>query len=442
MPAVSSSDTERDGGLTPPGPPAMIGGSGVHAPDLSPGGSLVELVMPQMGVSVAEGTITAWRKRPGDWIERDEVVVEISTDKVETEVPSPAAGRLKEVLVEEGATVDVGTLLATLDTAARPGEAHADEREPAAAPEATEGPPPAVSPVVQRIAAEHGIDIAAIHGSGRRGRVTKKDVLAILDNGAAGPEPQPALPNGGRDAQPGPGIPAVPAAERAPDPDPAGHSPTRSLSLMRRQIGEHMVRSLQTAAHCTTMVEADMSAIEEARGHLSYLPFVARAAVAALREHPALNATLDGERLTVHREVHLGVAVSLGEEGLIVPVVRDAHELSHEGLAARIADLAQRARSKRLGPEEVAGGTFTITNPGRFGALLATPIINQPQVAILDLEAVTKRPVVVTDDLGRDSIAVRPMTYLCMSWDHRALDGAMAARFLSTVRRNLECPSG
>jgi 2-oxoglutarate dehydrogenase E2 component (dihydrolipoamide succinyltransferase) len=203
---------------------------------------------------------------------------------------------------------------------------------------------------------------------------------------------------------------------------------------MRKSIGQHMVRSLQTAAHCTTIVEADMSRIEEARGRLSYLPFVARAVIAALREYPLLNATLEGDRLTVHEEVNLGIAVSLGEEGLIVPVVKNAHELSHEGLATRIKDLAERARSKRLTPDEVSGGTFTITNPGAFGALLATPIINQPQVAILDLEAVTKRAVVVNGD----SIAIRPMTYLCMSWDHRALDGALAARFLSAVRRHIE----
>jgi pyruvate/2-oxoglutarate dehydrogenase complex dihydrolipoamide acyltransferase (E2) component len=203
---------------------------------------------------------------------------------------------------------------------------------------------------------------------------------------------------------------------------------------MRKQIGEHMVRSLHTAAHCTTIVEADMSAIEAARGRLSYLPFVARATIAALREFPMLNATLNGDKLTVHEEVHLGIAVSLGENGLIVPVVKNAHELSHEGLATKIKDLAERARSKRLAPDEVSGGTFTITNPGAFGALLATPIINQPQVAILDLEAVVKRPVVVNGD----SIAIRPMTYLCMSWDHRALDGALAAQFLSSVRKHLE----
>ena len=380
--------------------------------------------MPQMGVSVAEGTITAWRKRPGDWIERDETVVEISTDKVETEVPSPAAGRLKDVLVDEGATVDVGTLLATIDTAARPGEAHLDE-QPGGSPE----PRPPVSPVVRRIAAEHGIDVGRLSGTGRRGRVTKRDILAFAEQGSPAVERPLHMESPYRE-------------ESAPAPEPVVPAAGEELSHMRRQIGEHMVESLRTAAHCTTVVEADMSAVEAARGRLSYLPFVARAAIAALRAHPRLNATMEGGRLTVHEQVHLGIAVSLGDEGLIVPVVRNAHELSHEGLAARIADLAERARARRLLPEEVRGGTFTITNPGRYGALLATPIINQPQVAILDLEAVTKRPVAVADEQGRDSIAVRPMTYLCMSWDHRALDGALAARFLSTLRANLEGWSG
>ena len=218
------------------------------------------------------------------------------------------------------------------------------------------------------------------------------------------------------------------------EPQPLPLPPDSGLSLMRQRIGEHMRKSLDTAAHCTTIVEADMHAVEGARGRLSYLPFVARATIAALREFPALNSTWDGDRLVTHEEVHLGVAVSLGEDGLIVPVVRNAHELSHEGLAARIRDLAERARARKLSPDEVQGGTFTITNPGRYGALLATPIINQPQVAILDLEAVVRRPVVV----GGDSIAIRPMTYLCMSWDHRGLDGALAAQFLSSVRRHLE----
>ena len=389
--------------------------------------TLAEVTMPQMGVSVAEGTITEWRKRPGDWVENDEILVEISTDKVETEVPSPAAGRLKEILVEAGATVDVGTLLATIDTGATPGVAHSDEesgvRGQVSGPKAPATP---VSPVVRRIADEHHIDLMMVQGTGRRGRVTKKDIVAFIEagngNGKA-EKPQPTLHSESPYKE-----------EAAPATAPAG----TELSLMRRQIGEHMVRSLQTAAHCTTIVEADMSAIEAARGRLSYLPLVAKATIAALREHPQLNATMEGDRLIQHEAVHLGIAVALGDDGLIVPVVRDAHELSHEGLANRIVDLAERARTKRLEPDEVGGGTFTITNPGRYGALLATPIINQPQVAILDLEAVTKRPVVVTDDQGRDSIAIRPMTYFCMSWDHRALDGVLAAKFLGAVKRNVE----
>jgi len=395
---------------------------------------LEEVHMPQMGVSVAEGTITAWRKRPGDWVERDEVIVEISTDKVETEVPSPAAGRVAELLVEEGSTVDVGTLLATIDVGARPGQAHADESDPPAEESAVEsrqsigsgnGKATPVSPVVRRIADEHSIDLAAVSGTGRRGRVTKKDLLAFIEEGPAKPAERPLHSESPYKEEPAP-APAAGAAEG------------EQLSVMRRQIGEHMVHSLHTAAHCTTIVEADMTAIEAARGRLSYLPLVARATIAALREHPRLNATLEGDRLTVWDEVHLGIAVSLGEEGLIVPVVRNAHELSHEGLGARIKDLAARARSKQLSPDEVGGATFTITNPGRYGALLATPIINQPQVAILDLEAVVKRPVVVSDGQGGDSIAIRRMTYFCMSWDHRALDGVGAAEFLGSVKRNVE----
>jgi 2-oxoglutarate dehydrogenase E2 component (dihydrolipoamide succinyltransferase) len=389
-----------------------------------------------MGVSVAEGTVVEWRKRVGDWVEADETVLEISTDKVETEIPAPASGRVAEILVEVGTTVDVGTLLATIDTGARAGEAHVDETPPARSTAAGtpangsgNGHPPPISPVVRRIAEQHGIDLAAVPGSGRRGRVTKRDVLAFIDSGdrrlhTESPyreDPQPPLRT----------LPGHRQANRATNaPTPSGEP----LSVMRRQIADHMVRSLRTAAHCTTIVEADMSRVEDARGRLSYLPFVARAAIAALREHPALNATLEGDLLEVHEEVHLGIAVSLGDDGLIVPVVRNAHELSHEGLAKRIADLAERARDRRLSPDEVGGGTFTITNPGRYGALLATPIINQPQVAILDLEAVVRRPVVVAGD----SIAIRPMTYLCMSWDHRALDGAVAALFLSSVRRHLE----
>jgi pyruvate/2-oxoglutarate dehydrogenase complex dihydrolipoamide acyltransferase (E2) component len=404
---------------------------------------IAEVTMPQMGVSVAEGTIVAWKKEPGDQVEADEPIVEISTDKVETEIPAPTSGRLKEVLVPVGETVDVGTLLATIETSgdgqpsaadsdkARGGGPEPDAAErPAPAADRGDGRAPPVTPVVRRMADEHDIDLSQIEGSGRRGRVTKKDVLAYLreqeETAAAPPEEkrEPAL------HMESPYREEPPPAEPAPVPG--------ELSVMRKQIAEHMLRSVRTAAHCTTIVDADMSRIEAVRGRSSYLPFVARATIDALREHPTLNATLDGERYTVHDAVHLGIAVSLGEEGLIVPVIRNAHELSPEGLAVRIKDVALRARGKRLSPDDVGGGTFTITNPGAFGALLATPIINQPQVAILDLEAVVKRPVVVTDDDGRDSIAIRPMTYLCMSWDHRALDGALAAQFLSTLKRRIE----
>jgi pyruvate/2-oxoglutarate dehydrogenase complex dihydrolipoamide acyltransferase (E2) component len=387
----------------------------------------IEVTMPQMGVSIAEATVLEWKKQPGDAVQADEPLLEISTDKAESEVPAPVTGRLAEVIVEAGETVDVGTVLARI--------------EPEGAAVATDGNgAPSVTPVVRRMAEQHDLDLSRIEGTGRRGRVTKKDVMAYLREREEGEEPaaEPAAATAGpalhmespyrEEPPPAAAEPAPPAAQ------PAG---ARELSPMRKRIAEHMVRSLRTAAHATTIVEADMSRIEAARGRRSYLPFVARATISALREHPALNATLEGELLTVHEEVHLGIAVSLGEQGLVVPVIRDAHELSHEGLATRIKDVAERARGKQLSPDELSGGTFTITNPGAFGAVLATPIINQPQVAILDLEAVVKRPVVVSDGHG-DSIAIRPMAYLCMSWDHRALDGALAAQFLSTVKRRIE----
>lgn len=391
--------------------------------------------MPQMGVSVAEGTIADWKKKPGDWIERDETIVEISTDKIETEIPSPVSGRVTEILVEVGVTVPVGEVLARIDTESKPGQAHASEDAPqpeAKSPHADHAPP--ISPVVRRIAAEHHIDLEKVEGTGMRGRITKKDVLSFIKDWESKERPsEPVLHMESPYVEEAPAPKAEPVAAEpvAAAPAASGGEP---LSLMRRKIGEHMRHSLDTAAHCTTIVEADMAGIEAKRGKLSYLPFVARSVIEALREYPLMNATLEGDNLTVHEAVNLGIAVSLGEKGLIVPVVHDAHLLSHEGLAQKIKDLAARARDNQLTPDEVRGGTFTITNPGRYGALLATPIINQPQVAILDLEAVVKRPVVV----GGDSIAIRPMTYLCMSWDHRALDGAYAAQFLSAVRQRIE----
>ena len=397
--------------------------------------------MPQMGVSIAEGTVVDWKKEPGDTVEADEALLEISTDKAESELPAPASGRLAEVLVEAGETVDVGTVLARIETGAQGGgEASAATSGDGAAKrdDDTDGGSP-VTPVVRRMAEEHDLDLSQIEGSGRRGRVTKKDVLAYLrGRGEGSAVGEPAGESKLHMESP---YREAPAEIKAAAPPPAAEQPApggRELSVMRKRIAEHMVRSVRTAAHCTTIVEADMSRIEAARGRRSFLPFVARATIDALREHPTLNATFEDERLNVHDEVHLGIAVSLGEQGLVVPVIRNAHELSHEGLAARVKDLAQRARSKRLSPDELGGGTFTITNPGAFGAVLATPIINQPQVAILDLESVVKRPVVVTDADGNDSIAIRPMVYLCMSWDHRVLDGALAAQFLSTLKRRIE----
>jgi pyruvate/2-oxoglutarate dehydrogenase complex dihydrolipoamide acyltransferase (E2) component len=408
---------------------------------------LVDVVMPQMGVSVSEGTIVEWRKQVGDWVEYEEPIVDISTDKIDTEVPSPAAGRLAEIVVEPGTTVDVGTVLARLATDAKPGQPHASEQngappaEAEAAP-ARPAPTPApartgkrYSPVVQRIAAEHGVDLERVEGTGRGGRVRKQDVLAFIESGGAAAEEPPLHIES-------PYRPEPVAPKAAPTAPIGAYQPpaTAPLSRMRRTVGEHMKRSLDTAATCTTWIEADMSRVERARREvgLTALPFVARATIDALREYPALNAWLRGEEHTVHTDVNLGIAVSLGDDGLIVPVIRQAQDLSAEGLAKRIKELAGAARSRTLRPDDVQDGTFTITNPGQYGSIMATPVINQPQVAILDLEAVVKRPVVVTDADGNDSIAIRPITVLGLSWDHRALDGALAAQFLAALKRRIE----
>jgi len=405
---------------------------------------VVEVTMPQMGVSVAEGTIVEWRKRPGDWIERDETICDISTDKIDTEIPAPASGRVARILVEKGKTVAVGALLAEIDTAARPGEPHLDEQEPRPKQQRAEHDRSRViSPVVQRMAAEHGIDLSNIKGSGVGGRIRKKDVLAHLQGSATEPRSEPVLhlESPYREDEE---VPAAGSAPAAPSDVAERREP---MSVMRRQIAEHMIRSRQTAAHCTTVIEVDMSKVASRREQLrasfaergvplTYLAFVACATVSALQEHPVLNASLDGDEIVFHGDVNLGIAVAL-EGGLIVPVIRKAQRLSLEGVSAAVADLSARARSKQLQPDEVHGGTFTITNPGQFGTVLATPIINQPQVAILDLEAVIKRPVVVEGADG-DSIAIRPRTNLCLSFDHRALDGAEAARFLGTLKRHLE----
>ena len=412
----------------------------------SPTETLVDVTMPQMGVSVAEGTVVAWRVEPGDRIEAEATICEISTDKIDTEVPSPASGVVAEILVPIGETVDVGTVMARIATgrercrrppapAARwrhagPSATEPKSSSPAPAPAARNGDR-RYSPVVQRIASEHGIDLSQVPGTGRGGRVRKQDVMAFVESG---PVEEPPL-HIESPYRPDPVAPPAPAAAPA-----VGGG---ELSRMRRQIGEHMKRSLDTAATCTTWIEVDMSRVEAARARLGVtaLAFVSRACIDAIREHPAINAWLEGDRYTQHTDVNLGIAVSLGDDGLIVPVIPRAQELSVEGLAARVRDIAKRARARQLTPDDVHGGTFTITNPGQYGSIMATPIINQPQVAILDLEAVVKRPVVVTDADGNDSIAIRPMTILGLSWDHRALDGALSAQFLATVKRNLESVS-
>jgi pyruvate/2-oxoglutarate dehydrogenase complex dihydrolipoamide acyltransferase (E2) component len=446
----------------------------------------VDVHMPQMGVSVVEGTVVEWKKEPGDWVEADEIIASISTDKIDTDVESPATGRVQEIVVDVGATVEVGTVLARIATDAKPGEPHASENGSASSegtseasaaleapgdagelqgdteeshagtaqrgtPEARRSGPRRYSPVVMRIAAEHGLDLEQIEGTGRGGRVRKQDVLAFMESGGGDGAAEPPMHIESPYKPDAPAAPRKPKSrlgrgEAAPAPAaaaaPADMPPGESgpLSRMRQAIGQRMLQSLQTSATCTTIVEADVSRIAALRKQsgFTFLPYIARATVETLREYPQLNATLEGETLTTYDGVHLGIAVSLGTGGLIVPIIRDAQELSVEGLAARIKDIAGRARENQLSPDEVRGGSFTITNPGGYGSIIATPVINQPQVAILDTEAVVKRPVVVTDELGNDSIAIRHMTYLCMSWDHRALDGALAAQFLSSLRKKLE----
>jgi 2-oxoglutarate dehydrogenase E2 component (dihydrolipoamide succinyltransferase) len=400
--------------------------------------------MPKMGISVSEGTILEWRKQPGDWVEADETIADVTTDKVDVEIPSPASGRLVRILAGPGKTVPVGEAIAEIDAAAKAGEAHPDEHPApvSEAPAGGEAEPDRsgfISPVVRRIAEKHGIDLEQVEGTGIGGRIRKKDVLAYVeshagDGGAA--EPAPALhTESPYRAEPEVGEREAVGERRVP------------MTPMRVAIAKHMLESRQTAAHCTTIVEVDMSRVATRRAELkgamgrrgvklTYLAFVAKAAVEALGEYPIVNASIDGDEIVYHDDVNLGIAVAL-EDGLIVPVIPKAQRLSTEGLAVAIADLAERAREKRLEPDDVHGGTFTITNPGQFGAVLATPIINQPQVAILDLEAIVKRPVVIEGADG-DSIAIRPMTYLPMSWDHRALDGAQAARFLSRIKHRLE----
>lgn len=417
----------------------------------------VDVIMPQMGESIAEGTITRWMKEVGDSVERDEPIFEISTDKVDAEIPAPAAGVLAEIKVPAGDTVEVDTVVAILETdrdaalsadvAPAPVEAKAEPTRPAVAatPPVAAPAPVAVaatgtvvsleerrrtrsSPVVRKIAAEHGIEIRQIQGTGIQGRVTKKDILGFIEAGgaAAAPTAQPM---------------AVPAAPAAYVGTPGKRE---TMSVMRQKIAEHMMHSVQTSAHVTTLFEIDLQNVARQRKEkgaeflsrnavkLTYTPIIAAALIAALKDFPVLNASIDGDEVVYHQHVNLGIAVAL-DRGLIVPVVKGADEKNLVGLARSITDIAERARTKKLTPDEVQGGTFTITNPGIYGGLFGTPIINQPQVAILGVGGIEKRPVVVND-----AIAIHTMCYLGLSFDHRLIDGAVADQFMANLKSRLE----
>jgi 2-oxoglutarate dehydrogenase E2 component (dihydrolipoamide succinyltransferase) len=481
-------------------------------------GTQIEVVMPQMGVSVSEGTITKWLKQIGEPVARDEPLLEISTDKVDTEVPSPGEGVLAQIVVQEGETVDVGTVLALIAPAGvevaapAPAEAAPAEAAPVAEvapgeatlPVAEAAPPPApapappeagppraaepvptataggngksfVSPVVARIAGEHGIDPSLVPGTGTGGRVTKKDILAFIAAEAATqareepvaataptpeaqraeavPPPTAAPPTA---AFPPPAVPAAPPPTPSPPVAPmpeaellAGEA-IEPMTAMRRGVMEHMRRSLDTSAHVTSAIEVDMSRVVALRQklkpellaqgiNLTYLGFIARATVDTLHDYPWINGEIRGQSIVTRQFVNLGVAVALEDgKGLIVPVVRNAQDLNLTGIARAIQDLAERARTKKLLPDDVQGGTFTITNPGSFGTFHGTPIINQPQAAILGTYALVKRPWVVQDELGNDVIAIRPLMNLTLTYDHRLVDGAYAGLFLNDLRSRLE----
>ncbi|MCY3661877.1 MAG: dihydrolipoamide acetyltransferase family protein [bacterium] len=441
---------------------------------------MADVVLPQLGETVTEGTIIRWIKQVGDQVDRDEPLFEISTDKVDSEVPSPASGVLTQVVVPEGETVEVGALLAIIsDSAEAPVPEPAPEppaspepepepvpEPPAAAtpapepvPEPEPDPPPAppepepspepddgersqprlLSPVVRRLVNEHGIDVAAIEGSGVGGRVTRADVERVIRerrSAPGAPAPQPAA------------APA-PAPPEDGDADP-GEPRVVPLSSIRKTIGRHMVASKATSPHVLTAVEVDFEGVEEVRRKaraawrsqegfsLTYLPFIARAACDAIADFPHINASIDGTDLVVHRSVHLAVAVDLDFQGLLAPVVRDAETKRLRAIAREVVDLAARARSKELSAAEVTGGTFTITNPGQYGTLMQFPIINQPQVAILSTDGIKRRPVVVTGERGDEAIAIHSVGVLALAWDHRAFDGAYVAAFLDRLRHIIQ----
>jgi pyruvate dehydrogenase E2 component (dihydrolipoamide acetyltransferase) len=443
--------------------------------------------MPQMGESIAEGTLSKWLKKVGDEVKRDEPIFEISTDKVDAEIPAPAAGVLAEIIVKEGETVAVQTVVARLET--EKGAAIGKSEPPAASgvvagsepatspkPETKSAPPapqregkpapvqsrqpspaPAIaashtgngnsfeervrtksSPLVRKIAAEHGVNIASLHGSGVAGRVTKRDILGFIESGAPMPAAAPALRGGG-----------PPGGHALPIPEPWPGDVVEPMSKMRALISDHMVASRHTSAHVTSFIEIDFTRVarirakkraefEAATGQkLTYMPFIIKAVTQGLRAFPVMNSSVAGTSIIYRKQINIGVAVAL-DWGLIVPVIKRADDLSLSGITRALNDLAARARAKKLSPEEVQEGTFTITNPGVFGSLMGTPIINQPQVAILGVGAIEKRAKVLPGADGEDTIAIRTCAYFSISFDHRVIDGAVADQFLAFVKKTIE----
>jgi pyruvate dehydrogenase E2 component (dihydrolipoamide acetyltransferase) len=460
----------------------------------------VDVIMPQMGESIFEGTITKWLKKPGDKIERDEPLFEISTDKVDAEIPSPSAGVLKEIKVNEGQTVPIQTVVAVIDaaggaaSAAAPAPAKAEVAKPApvAAQGKPEPPKPAApapaavasgasaapqrpaaaaggekvrsSPLVRRIARENGVDLTQVPGTGAGGRVSKNDILGAVESGSARAGATPSAPAAAAPSSAPAHSPAQAAAGSRTVPPPSGggaasavlesavprermyfgNYEVQPMSVMRQRIAEHMVLSKRVSPHVYSVDEVDMTPIAALRGKLktkfeadtgtklTFMPFFVRAAVEALRAFPTVNSSVDGTNVVLHKECNIGIAVAL-DWGLIVPVIKNAEEKNFLGIARTMNDLAERARSKKLKPEEVAESTFAITNPGVFGGLFGLPVINQPNVAILGLGTIEKRPVVI-----EDAIAIRSMVYLTLSYDHRVVDGAVAHQFMAKVKHTLE----
>ncbi|MES3032723.1 MAG: dihydrolipoamide acetyltransferase family protein [Gemmatimonadota bacterium] len=445
----------------------------------------IDIVMPQMGESIAEGTLSRWLKKPGDAVKRDEAIFEISTDKVDAEIPSPAAGILVEILVAEGVTVPVQAIVARLETDASAAAvvtdapATAPAAETTAAPEAPAAPAPVAasapvpvaapassaapnsledrlrtksSPLVRKIAAEHGVEITGINGSGIAGRVTKRDILAHLESGDAHPVAATAATSAPVALPASMAVPAAsgPVVHESQSAQAWPGDVVEPFSKIRRLTSDHMAQARRVAAHVTSFFEIDLTRVARIRAgmrkdfeaqtgqKLTYLPFIVQAVIAQLKRHPMMNAAVNGQELILRKQYNIGIAVALDPTGLIVPVVRHADDLSLGGLTKSINDLASRARSKGLKPEEVTQATFTITNPGVFGSLMGTPIIPVGTTAILGLGAIEKRPKVITGADGEDTIAVRTCAYFSISFDHKVVDGADADRFMADLKRSLE----